>query len=79
VKAAAPTTPVLKTAACLQTLGWLALLALAVLAPTLLGSYGQGVLLQLYAWIALTASWVAFSGMTGYISLGHVIQCEINQ
>jgi len=54
-------------------LGWLPLLALAVIAPALLGSYGQGVLLQLYAWIALTASWVAFSGMTGYISLGHAV------
>jgi len=73
VKAAGPKTPVLKTAVCLQTLGWLALLALATLAPALLGSYGQGVLLQLYAWIALTASWVAFSGMTGYISLGHAV------
>ena len=30
-------------------------------------------LLPLFAWIALTASWVAFSGMTGYISLGHAV------
>jgi len=56
-----------------QTFSTLALLALAAIAPALLGSYGQGVLLQLYAWIALTASWVAFSGMTGYISLGHAV------
>jgi len=56
-----------------QTFATLALLALAAIAPALLGSYGQGVLLQLYAWIALTASWVAFSGMTGYISLGHAV------
>lgn len=56
-----------------QTVAWLALLAAAALAPAFLGSYGQGVLLQLFAWIALTASWVAFSGMTGYISLGHAV------
>lgn len=52
---------------------WLALLAVFAVLPAVLGSYGQGVMFQLFAWIALTASWVAFSGMTGYISLGHAV------
>lgn len=52
---------------------WLALLVVLAVLPAMLGTYGQGVMLQLFAWIALTASWVAFSGMTGYISLGHAV------
>lgn len=52
---------------------WLLLLIVVALVPLTVGSYGQGVMLQLFAWIALTASWVAFSGMTGYISLGHAV------
>lgn len=52
---------------------WLALLLASAIAPAFLGTYGQGVLLQLFGWVALTASWVAFSGMTGYISLGHAV------
>lgn len=52
---------------------WLGLLVVLAILPALLGSYGQGVMLQLFAWVALTASWVAFSGMTGYISLGHAV------
>jgi len=63
----------MKKTVSVHSLGWTALLALAVIVPMLLGSYGQGVLLQLYAWIALTSSWVAFSGMTGYLSLGHAV------
>ena len=43
---------------------WLGLLVVLAILPALLGSYGQGVMLQLFAWVALTASWVAFSGMT---------------
>ncbi|HBT33828.1 MAG TPA: hypothetical protein DEB15_13915, partial [Pusillimonas sp.] len=53
--------------------GWFALLIVLAVLPAVLGSYGQGVMLQLFGWIALTASWVAFSGMTGYISLGHAV------
>ncbi|WP_397474407.1 branched-chain amino acid ABC transporter permease [Pusillimonas sp.] len=53
--------------------GWLVVLAASAIAPLTLGSYGQNVLMQMYGWIALTASWVAFSGMTGYISLGHAV------
>lgn len=56
-----------------QTGGWLVALAAACIAPLLFESYGQGVLLKLFAWIALTASWAVFSGMTGYISLGHAV------
>src|SRR4029079_14017974 len=32
-----------------------------------------GVGINLLAWIALSASWVLFSGLTGYISLGHAV------
>jgi branched-chain amino acid transport system permease protein len=30
-------------------------------------------LLQLLSWVALTESWVAFSGLSGYVSLGHAV------
>lgn len=49
------------------------LVALAACSPMVLSAYGVGVLMQLCAWIALAGSWVAFSGMTGYISLGHAV------
>ncbi len=32
-----------------------------------------GVGINLLAWIALSASWILFSGLTGYISLGHAV------
>lgn len=51
----------------------IALVALAACSPLVLSAYGVGVLMQLCAWIALAGSWVAFSGMTGYISLGHAV------
>lgn len=47
--------------------------ALGAIVPLLVGDYGAGVLLQLFAWIALTASWAVFSSMTGYLSLGHAV------
>lgn len=50
-----------------------AVLAAAVCAPLFLGAYGMNVCLQLFSWIALTGSWAAFSGMTGYVSLGHAV------
>jgi branched-chain amino acid transport system permease protein len=56
--------------------GWAvaaAFTGMAALSPLFFGAYGVGVLTQLCAWIALTGSWVAFSGMTGYISLGHAV------
>jgi branched-chain amino acid transport system permease protein len=48
-------------------------LALCVAAPELLDAYWLGIALQLLSWIALTQSWVAFSGLTGYVSLGHAV------
>ena len=47
--------------------------ALALLAalPAFLGAYGLSVALQILSMVALTQSWVAFSGMTGYASLGY--------
>ncbi|MGB7302119.1 MAG: branched-chain amino acid ABC transporter permease [Burkholderiaceae bacterium] len=38
-----------------------------------LGSYWTVAALNLAMWIALTQSWSLFSGLTGYISLGHVV------
>ena len=49
----------------------LAGLGLAV--PSVFGAYWTLVALNLAMWIALTQSWTLFSGMTGYISLGHVV------
>ena len=48
-------------------------LAAAGLFPLVAGDYGIGVGLSLLSWIALAASWGVLSGMTGYISLGHVV------
>jgi|TARA_B100000315_G_scaffold139688_1_gene128723 branched-chain amino acid transport system permease protein len=50
-----------------------ALVLLAVALPGLVGAYTLTVALTLCMWIALTQSWVILSGMTGYISLGHVV------
>ena len=41
--------------------------------PLLANSYFVGVGFTLLVWIALTESWIVISGMTGYISLGHVV------
>jgi branched-chain amino acid transport system permease protein len=48
-----------------------ALLAIAL--PFLANSYFVGVGFTLLVWLALTESWIVISGMTGYISLGHVV------
>jgi len=48
-------------------------LGTAILVPFTFGLYGLGVAFQLLMWIALTESWIILSGMTGYISLGHVV------
>lgn len=37
------------------------------------GPYWQIVALNLAMWVALTQSWSVFSGLTGYVSLGHVV------
>ena len=41
--------------------------------PYVGGEYIIGLTLTLLMWIALTQSWVIFSAMTGYISLGHAV------
>ena len=55
-------------------------LTLAVLAVTLcaalplaLGPYTLGVVLSALMWIALAESWAMFSGLSGYVSLGHAV------
>src|SRR5262249_14072383 len=45
----------------------------AISIPFISDLYGLGVAFQLLMWIALTESWIILSGMTGYISLGHVV------
>jgi len=56
-----------------------ALLAVAVALAVLLAVYpafgsGYGVraMLQMFMWIALAGSWNLISGLTGYVSFGHV-------
>jgi branched-chain amino acid transport system permease protein len=49
-----------------------AALLLAIL-PFVSNAYFVGVGFSLLVWIALTESWIVISGMTGYISLGHVV------
>jgi branched-chain amino acid transport system permease protein len=53
--------------------GFLLLAAAAAFLPLVLGPYGLSVALTLCMWIALTQSWSLFCGLTGYISLGHVV------
>lgn len=52
-------------------LGALALAAAAL--PSVGGDYYVGVGLSLLMYVALTQSWTLLSGMTGYVSLGHVV------
>jgi branched-chain amino acid transport system permease protein len=47
------------------------LLALAVY-PVLGTGYGTRSVLQIFMWIALAGSWNIISGLTGYVSFGHV-------
>ena len=56
---------------------WLAVaLALAAIGlalyPAQATGYGIRVMLQLFMWIALAQSWNLISGLTGYVSFGHV-------
>jgi branched-chain amino acid transport system permease protein len=56
------------------TLAVLAALAAAMAAlPLAAGDYFIGVGLSLLMYVALTQSWTVLSGMTGYVSLGHVV------
>ncbi len=53
---------------------FLAVLTLAAAAvPSVAGDYYVGVGLSLLMYVALTQSWTLLSGMTGYVSLGHVV------
>ena len=52
-------------------LGSLGLAAVSV--PSLAGDYYIGVGLSVLLYVALTQSWIVLSGLTGYVSLGHVV------
>lgn len=54
----------------MAVLGLIAVGACAAL-PLVAGPYALGIALNLLMWIALTESWAMFSGLSGYISLGH--------
>ncbi|MBI3824757.1 MAG: branched-chain amino acid ABC transporter permease [Candidatus Rokubacteria bacterium] len=47
------------------------LAALAVY-PTVASGYGVRAMLQLFMWVALAGSWNLISGLTGYVSFGHI-------
>lgn len=47
-------------------------LALLALYPLVATGYGIRFMLQLFMWIALAQSWNLISGLTGYVSFGHV-------
>ena len=49
----------------------IALIALAVY-PAYGTGYGNRAMLQIFMWIALAGSWNIISGLTGYVSFGHV-------
>jgi branched-chain amino acid transport system permease protein len=58
----------------MKTIALLAALAVAAGAlPLVAGDYYIGVGLSLLMYVALTQSWTVLSGMTGYVSLGHVV------
>jgi len=54
------------------TLAALAVVLCAAL-PLALGPYALGVVLSVLMWIALAESWAMFSGLSGYVSLGHAV------
>jgi len=49
------------------------MVALCATLPLVVGPYALGVGLSLLMWIALAESWAMFSGLSGYISLGHAV------
>jgi branched-chain amino acid transport system permease protein len=53
--------------------GIVAAFAIVAVLPWLAGSYLVSFAFSLMMWLALTQSWVLFSGLTGYISLGHAV------
>ena len=60
-----------------RQIGLLVLAAVGVLLfaglPWAIGPYALGVWLSLLMWIALAESWAMFSGLSGYVSLGHAV------
>jgi branched-chain amino acid transport system permease protein len=52
--------------------GLLALLAALAAYPVVATGYGVRVVQQIFMWIALAGSWNLISGLTGYVSFGHV-------
>ena len=53
--------------------GGLVVIAAALAVYPVFGTgYGVRALLQLFMWIALAGSWNLISGLTGYVSFGHV-------
>jgi branched-chain amino acid transport system permease protein len=51
----------------------LALLGASAVVPFLGGDYWIGVGITAFMWVALTQSWSLLSGLSGYVSLGHVV------
>ena len=54
-----------------------AAVALCAALPLALEPYALGIGLSLLMWIALAESWAMFSGLSGYISLGHAVFCGV--
>lgn len=50
-----------------------AVTALCAVLPFTLSTYSLGIGLDLLMWIALAESWAMFSGLSGYVSLGHAV------
>ena len=50
-----------------------AAVALCAMLPLAVGPYALGIGLSLLMWIGLAESWAMFSGLSGYISLGHAV------
>jgi len=58
---------------CIPLAATLSAAVLVFFLSTAAGPYWQVVALNLAMWIALTQSWSLFSGLTGYVSLGHAV------
>src|SRR5262249_8421532 len=52
--------------------GLLVVMAVLLTYPLYASGYGLRLMLQLFMWIALAQSWNLISGLTGYVSFGHV-------
>jgi branched-chain amino acid transport system permease protein len=63
----------MKRSSSLMALAWAAAFAVMASLPFWANEPSLGVGINLLGWIALSASWIVFSGLTGYISLGHAV------